>query len=201
MLNSIKAILILMTFFYSNYLFCQSNKLVLKNDKTKKTAKLEKYDYVELYKKGGLTKGYVSDFSENSIYIRLYERDKNKMEVDTVKSRLTRKRLKQNWFVKEYTSKGNIIYRSTSIDSIKFSDIDSIRFSLIPNGATPGFEIVLLPLLALSTPLWAYDDKGKYEWQTGAILLGFSVLEWTYCIVANNRAKLRTYQFKNWRIE
>ena len=190
----------LIIFFLFISLYVKAQKITFINPASKKKINFEKYDYVEAIIENDTIRGHAASFDNEFLHIRKFSGDSLKYEADTLKrSRHSDKMHSENWrYHGNYNGK-HIMRRSTDIDTINFNAIDKLGFAKAQNHFTGGLELFILPLIALSSPIWDYEN-GKYQWEFNSVLLGISAAEWTYLILHNNRAKLKYYDLKDWQI-
>ncbi len=190
---------------------------------TKARISIKKERYMQIFYDSTMIKGNVVYFDSNYFELRIWDRYPNKIEYLTEPSKHSHynKNIREGWYFSDSLTKAInykeptqelhyfisgkkpttylVFYRSTDIEKFYFSEIDSIQCRKTDNNATPGIELVILPLIIVSSPIWNYTD-GHYNWGFIGAITGILALEITHLMINDLRNTLRTYDLEIYKV-
>jgi hypothetical protein len=208
----------------SNCIFAQNKKLVIKHTDRNSRIAIKKEKYIGIWSDSVLIYGDVISFDSNYFELRIWGRDKSKMEYFTDRmnwSRVHKLRNKEGWYVSDSLTKGKnkndtllafylfspkdgrqffVLYRSTDIVKFSIGEIDSIEARKVDGVVSAGPGVLLWPLMMISTPIWNYDDDGHYNWETLGIFAGLSIISWSVLMINKYYVKWRMYDFRVYKV-
>jgi hypothetical protein len=152
--------------------------------------------------------GEISDIGVDFFDIRIYGRNPNKMEYDSVPLANSKydKHIKQGWYSLSLNSLTNnkirVFCRSTDIEKISFEKIDSIKYRKKEKDNNEMLELLIFGGGLITSPLWNYNKNDKkFNWTTFGVLAGVVCIDVIIAMVKENRHKLRTYNFNDWKVK
>jgi hypothetical protein len=92
-----------------------------------------------------------------------------------------------------------VLQRSTDIEHFSINEIDSITAQKRDGYPGADFGVIIWPLMMLSTPIWAYDDEGHYQWGALGVLAGLTAFSWSLLLVNNYYSKWRIYDLREYK--
>jgi hypothetical protein len=209
-----------------NCIFAQNKKLVIKHTDRNSRIVIKKEKYIGIWSDSVLINGVVVSFDSNYIKLRMWGRDKSKIEYFA--DRLTgvqahRMENKEGWRISDSLTRIKnendtliqlwylfsakqartyiVLQRSTDIEHFSINEIDSITAQKGEGNEGGGFGVIIWPLVMLSTPIWAYDDEGHYEWGALGVLAGLTAVSWSLVLSNNYYSKWRIYDFKVYKVD
>jgi hypothetical protein len=208
----------------SNCIFAQNKKLVIKHTDRNSRIAIKKEKYIGIWSDSILINGVVVSFDSNYIMLRMWGRDKSKMEyfVDRLTGVQThRMENKEGWRISDsltriknendtliqlwylFSAKEartyTVLQRSTDIEHFSINEIDSITAQKGEGYPGADFGLIIYPLVMLSMPIWAYDDEGHFEWGAFGVMAGLTAFSWSMFLVNSYYSKWRIYDLREYK--
>jgi len=207
-------LLILISFIYSSS--CgQFHTLVLKNKIENKVVCVKKNHGIIIYVDSTKYEGRISDITKDSIEIRIYGRNPNKIEYDTVPMDDSQYdyHIKQGWYCKpepsyynnsDLINKGSnnhirIFYRSTDFEKFSFKNINYFQYRKTESTDGPNMEFLIAGIGLLTSPIWLNTGE-KPNWTLFFVCAGIVSADVVFMLIRNNRSKMHDYNFNEWAI-
>lgn len=163
-----------------NEIYGQYDKIIFEKDKSLKRSslKLNKNVTIVLEKDLDTISGFIEGISKSNILMKM---DGNY----------------------SLTTKNDSIFNNMKNEKIyiPYSEIKMFQFKKSNNSSGLSAGVIIFPLMALTSPIWARDDNNKYQWGTGAIFLGISSYFAITIIIDNKRSRKLNYDLSEWNIK
>jgi len=198
-------ILILLSLIYF-VSFGQNHKLKLKKIIGNGHVNIKKNHNIIIHIDTAIYKGDITNISKDFIELRIYGRNLDKMEYDSLPAVDCKydMHIKQGWFCKNVSTRLDnnitIFERSTDFEKIPFKRIVSLQYRKTERTDGPGIEFLAAGIGLLTSPIWL-NSGGKPNWTLFYVCAGIVGLDVTFGLIRNHRYKLRTYNFSDWQIK
>ena len=201
----------ILTLFFISFIYSSSygqfNKLVLKSTKENRRVCVKKNHNIIIYVDTIKYEGKISNIGKDFIEIRIYGRNPNKMEFDSVPANDSHydKHIRQGWYCKSepYFHTGNFIrvfYRSTDFEKISFKKINYFQYQKMERTDAHGMESLVAGVSLLTSPIWLNIGE-KPNWTLFFVCAGIVSIDVTVALIQKSRHKIRNYKFNEWKIK